>query len=63
MNSRSEASVMAQTISPSMVISWARGSGGLINSVKPKKKCSLVGQSMQVSIKGLKMFANALVTA
>lgn len=62
-SARSEASVMAQTISPNMVISWARGSGGLINFVKPKKKCPLVGQSMQVSIKGLKIFANALVTA
>lgn len=32
---RSEASVMAQTISPNMVISWASGNGGLINFVRP----------------------------
>ena len=32
---RSEASVMAQTISPNMVISWASCSGGLINFVRP----------------------------
>ena len=32
---RGEASVMAQTISPNMVISWASGNGGLLNFVRP----------------------------
>ena len=32
---RGEASVMAKTISPNMVISWASGNGGLLNFVRP----------------------------